>query len=44
MAEEEKKFIAPGSFVIGVVFMIMFVLFYFLNWKWLSMAWEVGKR
>ncbi|MEK6689839.1 MAG: hypothetical protein AAB257_06220 [Nitrospinota bacterium] len=43
MAEEHEKFPAPGSFVIGIIFLTMFILFYFLNWKWLSMVWNIGK-
>ncbi len=43
MAEEKHEgFPAPGTFVIGMIFLVLFVLFYFLNWKWLSMIWNVG--
>ena len=43
MAEEKhNSFPAPGTFVIGMVFLTLFILFYFLNWKWLSMIWILG--
>ena len=41
--KHEDDFPAPGSFVIIMIFLAMFVLFYFLNWKWLSMVWNIGK-
>lgn len=40
--ERHESFPAPGSLVIIAIFFILFVLFYFLNWKWLSMVWNVG--
>lgn len=46
MADKEKydehaPFPAPGTFVIALIFLAVFSIFYFLNWKWLSMVWEV---
>ncbi|MFZ3089522.1 MAG: hypothetical protein WA240_02770 [Nitrospirota bacterium] len=43
MAEEKHEgFPAPGTFVIVMVFFVLFILFYYLNWKWLSMIWNIG--
>lgn len=43
MAEEKHEdYPAPGSGVIGIIFFVAFVMFYFLNWKWLSMVWKIG--
>ncbi len=42
--EEKKKggFEAPGTLVLALIFLAVFVVFYFLNWKWLSTIWHVG--
>jgi len=40
--EEEKGFPAPGTFVLILVFFAVFVLFYFFNWMWLSLIWNIG--
>jgi cytochrome c oxidase subunit 1 len=29
-------FAAPGTFVLAMVFLVAFVLYYFINWKYLS--------
>ncbi len=42
MAEGKGGFEAPGTFVLAIVFLIFFILFYFLNWKWLAGIWHVG--
>ncbi|MEK6680849.1 MAG: hypothetical protein AABY79_02670 [Nitrospirota bacterium] len=45
MAEEKHEgFPAPGTFVIVMVFFVLFILFYYLNWKWLSMIWNIGEN
>ena len=42
MEEKHEAFPAAGTFVIILIFFAAFVLFYFLNWKWLSMVWNIG--
>ena len=42
----EKKFspasvICPGTFVLVFVFLSVFLLYYFMNWKWLAATWQV---
>ena len=32
-------FAAPGTFVFAMVFLVSFVLYYFVNWKYLSQLW-----
>jgi cytochrome c oxidase subunit 1 len=33
--------IAPGTFVLALVFLTSFVLYYFINWKYLSTVWPL---
>ena len=35
-------FAAPGTFVLAMVFLIAFVLYYFINWKYLSTLWGMS--
>ncbi|HEX4984580.1 MAG TPA: cbb3-type cytochrome c oxidase subunit I [Burkholderiales bacterium] len=35
-------FAAPGTFVFAMVFLVAFVLYYFVNWKYLSQLWLLG--
>jgi cytochrome c oxidase subunit 1 len=35
-------FAAPGTFVFAMVFLVSFVLYYFVNWKYLSQVWLIG--
>jgi cytochrome c oxidase subunit 1 len=35
-------FVAPGTFVLAMVFMVAFVLYYFVNWKYLSTVWPLS--
>jgi cytochrome c oxidase subunit 1 len=35
-------FVAPGTFVLAMVFLIAFVLYYFINWKYLSTLWGLS--
>lgn len=35
-------FAAPGTFVLAMVFLISFVLYYFINWKYLSQVWGMS--
>lgn len=40
-SESKNKFEAPGTFVLTLVFMITFLIFFYLNWKWLAAIWEI---
>jgi cytochrome c oxidase subunit 1 len=33
--------VAPGTFVLAMVFLTSFVLYYFINWKYLSTIWPL---
>jgi cytochrome c oxidase subunit 1 len=35
-------FAAPGTFVFAMVFLVAFVLYYFVNWKYLSTVWGLN--
>ena len=35
-------FVAPGTFVLAMVFLVAFVLYYFINWKYLSTLWGLS--
>ena len=35
-------FAAPGTFVLAMVFFVAFVLYYFINWKYLSQVWGLS--
>ncbi len=35
-------FAAPGTFVLAMVFLTAFVLYYFINWKYLSQLWGLS--
>ncbi len=35
-------FVAPGTFAFALVFLLMFVVYYFINWKYLSAVWPLG--
>ncbi|MGD9599316.1 MAG: cbb3-type cytochrome c oxidase subunit I [Steroidobacteraceae bacterium] len=35
-------FAAPGTFVLAMVFLVAFVLYYFVNWKYLSTLWGLS--
>ena len=35
-------FAAPGTFVLALVFLVSFVLYYFINWKYLSQTWGLS--
>ena len=34
-------FVAPGTFVLAIGFLVSFVLYYFVNWKYLSTVWPL---
>ncbi len=33
--------IAPGTFTLAIVFLVSFVLYYFINWKYLATVWPL---
>jgi cytochrome c oxidase subunit 1 len=33
--------VAPGTFVLALVFLASFILYYFVNWKYLSQVWPL---
>jgi cytochrome c oxidase subunit 1 len=33
--------VAPGTFVLAMVFLVSFVLYYFINWKYLATVWPL---
>jgi cytochrome c oxidase subunit 1 len=35
-------FAAPGTFVMAMVFLLAFILYYFINWKYLSTLWGLS--
>jgi cytochrome c oxidase subunit I len=35
-------FAAPGTFMLAMVFLVAFVLYYFINWKYLSTVWGLS--
>ena len=35
-------FAAPGTFVLAMVFLVSFMLYYFINWKYLSQVWGLS--
>jgi cytochrome c oxidase subunit 1 len=35
-------FAAPGTFIFAMVFLVAFVLYYFVNWKYLSQLWLIS--
>jgi cytochrome c oxidase subunit 1 len=35
-------FVAPGTFVLAMIFLVSFVLYYFVNWKYLSTVWPMN--
>jgi cytochrome c oxidase subunit 1 len=39
---DERTFKAPGTMVMVFLFLAVFVLYYFVNWKLLSAVWQVG--
>jgi cytochrome c oxidase subunit 1 len=34
--------VAPGSFVLAMVFLLAFILYYFINWKYLAQLWGMS--
>ena len=41
-AHGSSGFAAPGTFVLAMVFLVAFILYYFINWKYLSTLWGIS--
>ncbi len=39
---QSAGFSAPGTFVLAMVFLVVFALYYFVNWKYLSTVWPLS--
>ena len=37
-----QGFAAPGTFLLAMVFLVAFILYYFVNWKYLSTVWGLS--
>jgi cytochrome c oxidase subunit 1 len=37
-----RGFVAPGTFSLAMVFLVSFMLYYFVNWKYLSTVWPLS--
>jgi cytochrome c oxidase subunit 1 len=35
-------FEAPGTFALAMVLLVSFVVYYFINWKYLASVWPLG--
>jgi cytochrome c oxidase subunit 1 len=35
-------FEAPGTFILALILLISFVVYYFINWKYLSSVWPLS--
>ncbi|MEO8656464.1 MAG: cytochrome C oxidase subunit I, partial [Ramlibacter sp.] len=35
-------FAAPGTFMLAMLFLVTFVLYYFINWKYLGQLWGLS--
>ena len=40
--KEHKGFEAPGTLVLTLIFLLVFVALFVLNWKWLAATWNVN--
>jgi cytochrome c oxidase subunit 1 len=43
--EEEEHtagFEAPGTFALALLLLVTFVVYYFINWKYLASVWPLG--
>jgi cytochrome c oxidase subunit 1 len=38
----EAGFEAPGTFILAMVLLVSFVIYYFINWKYLSEVWGLS--
>ena len=40
--EDHKGFEAPGTFMLAMLLLVTFVVYYFINWKYLASVWPLG--
>ena len=40
--KEHKGYEAPGTLVLTLIFLLVFIALFFLNWKWLAATWNVN--
>lgn len=40
--EHHDGFEAPGTFILAMLLLVTFVVYYFINWKYLSSVWPLG--
>ncbi|HLF45632.1 MAG TPA: cbb3-type cytochrome c oxidase subunit I, partial [Chitinophagaceae bacterium] len=40
--KEHKGYVAPGTLVLTLIFLLVFLALFFLNWKWLAATWNVN--
>ncbi len=40
--KEHKGFEAPGTLILTIIFLLVFVALFFLNWKWLAATWNIN--
>lgn len=40
--EHHKGFEAPGTFLLAMLLLVTFVVYYFINWKYLASVWPLG--
>ncbi len=38
----EETMEVPGTFILAMIFFVSFVLYYFINWKYLSQIWGLS--
>ena len=41
-AHDHSKFEAPGTFGLALLLLVTFVVYYFINWKYLASVWPLG--
>ncbi len=41
-AKEHKGYEAPGTLILTMIFLLVFMALFFLNWKWLAATWFVN--
>jgi len=41
-AHDTKSFEAPGTFALAMLLLVTFVVYYFINWKYLASVWPLG--
>jgi len=42
MSDDQEKLHAPGSLVLGIIFLLWFIIIYFVQWMALSKTWLIN--